>query len=79
MNAFNNVNIASACVLMSTETARKFGIPEDRWIYPLGGAGTRDAYSCKFYRVSTIVCHADVGSQFGRDQISIQVPLYQNL
>jgi hypothetical protein len=46
MNAFNNINLAGACLLTSTETARKFGILEDRWIYPLGGAGTRDAYSC---------------------------------
>lgn len=42
MNAFNMVNLAAACVLTSTEYARELGIPEDRWIYALGGAGTRD-------------------------------------
>jgi hypothetical protein len=46
MNAFNTVNIAAACIITSTETARRYGIPESRWIYPLGGAGTRDAYGC---------------------------------
>ncbi|KAK6414530.1 hypothetical protein LTR81_011719 [Elasticomyces elasticus] len=43
MNAFNTVNLAAACILTSTEHARKMGIPEDRWIYALGGAGTRDS------------------------------------
>ncbi|KAK5734164.1 hypothetical protein LTR17_009147 [Elasticomyces elasticus] len=46
MNAFNTVNLAAACVLTSTEHARKIGIPEDRWIYALGGAGTRDSNDC---------------------------------
>ncbi|OGE53519.1 hypothetical protein PENARI_c007G01448 [Penicillium arizonense] len=39
MNAFNTVNLASACILTSTEYATQLGIPKDRWIYPLGGAG----------------------------------------
>ncbi|PMD62376.1 acetyl-CoA acetyltransferase [Hyaloscypha bicolor E] len=43
MNAFNNVNLAGACILTSTDYARELGIPEDRWIYPLGGAGTSDS------------------------------------
>jgi len=43
MNAFNNVNLAAACLLISTEYARELCIPESRWIYPLGGAGTSDA------------------------------------
>ncbi|TKA69245.1 hypothetical protein B0A55_04268 [Friedmanniomyces simplex] len=43
MNAFNTVNLAAACILTSTEHARELGIPEDRWIYALGGAGTRDS------------------------------------
>lgn len=46
MNAFNMVNLAAACVLTSTEYARELGIPEDRWIYALGGAGTRDCDDC---------------------------------
>ena len=46
MNAFNTVNLAGACLLTSTEYAKELGIPESRWIYPLGGAGTRDSYDC---------------------------------
>jgi hypothetical protein len=47
MNAFNNVNLAAACLLTSTEVATQLGVPKDQWIYPLGGAGTRDSYNCK--------------------------------
>ncbi|OCK74214.1 hypothetical protein K432DRAFT_311184 [Lepidopterella palustris CBS 459.81] len=43
MNAFNTVNLAGACLLTSTDYARELGIPESRWIYPLGGAGTKDS------------------------------------
>ena len=49
MNAFNNVNLAGTCLLTSTEYAKELGIPEDRWIYPLGGAGTDDSDYCKSY------------------------------
>lgn len=53
MNAFNNVNLAAACILTSTDYARELGIPENRWIYPLGGAGTRDSTNCKYcFRMS---------------------------
>ncbi len=48
MNAFNNVNLAGSCIMTSTEYARELGIPENRWIYPLGGAGTQEADNCKF-------------------------------
>lgn len=47
MNAFNTVNLAAACILTSTEHARKLGIPESKWIYPTGGAGDKDADRCK--------------------------------
>ncbi|RLL98083.1 hypothetical protein CFD26_106230 [Aspergillus turcosus] len=43
MNAFNTVNLAAACVITTTEFATELGIPRDRWIYPLGGAGSTDA------------------------------------
>ena len=43
MNAFNTVNLAGAVILTSTSIARQLDIPESRWIYPLGGAGTSDA------------------------------------
>ncbi|KAJ8059241.1 hypothetical protein OCU04_012209 [Sclerotinia nivalis] len=42
MNAFNNVNMAASCIITSVEFARELGIPEDKWIYPLGGAGMRE-------------------------------------
>jgi hypothetical protein len=47
MNAFNNINLAGTCLLTSTEYAKKLGIPESRWVYPLGGAGTHDSDNCK--------------------------------
>ena len=46
MNAFNAVNMAAACLLTSTEHATKLGIPEDKWIYVLGGAGTEESKKC---------------------------------
>jgi hypothetical protein len=50
MNAFNNVNLAATCLLTSTEYARELGVPEDRWIYPQGGAGTSDAANCTYLK-----------------------------
>ncbi|GAM34050.1 hypothetical protein TCE0_015r01382 [Talaromyces pinophilus] len=35
--------MAAACLLTSTDLARKLGIPEDKWIYVLGGAGTEES------------------------------------
>jgi hypothetical protein len=49
MNAFNNINLAGTCVLTSTEYAKEIGIPESKWIYPLGGAGTSDSSNCEFF------------------------------
>ncbi|KAK5230733.1 hypothetical protein LTR47_007288 [Exophiala xenobiotica] len=43
MNAFNTVNLAAACILTSTTYAEQLGIPQTKWIYALGGAGTQDA------------------------------------
>ncbi|TWU70895.1 hypothetical protein ED733_001662 [Metarhizium rileyi] len=42
MNAFNGVNLSAACVLTSTENAKRLGIPKEKWIYVLGGAGTHE-------------------------------------
>lgn len=47
MNAFNTVDLAGACILVSLEFAEDLGVPRDKWIYPLGGAGTRDSYDCE--------------------------------
>lgn len=49
MNAFNNVNLAAACILTSTEYATRLGISEHRWVFPLGGAGTKDSYDCRSF------------------------------
>jgi hypothetical protein len=68
MNAFNNVNLAGACLIMSTVTAKKFEISEDHWIYPLGGAGTRDAYNCELFggiltlRTIFLIFHSSLGA-----------------
>ncbi|KAF2759840.1 NAD(P)-binding protein [Pseudovirgaria hyperparasitica] len=43
MNAFNTVNLSAAVILTTTEFAKSVGVPEEKWIYPLGGAGTADA------------------------------------
>ncbi|CAI7623675.1 unnamed protein product [Penicillium pancosmium] len=42
MNAFNTVNLGAACIVTSTDLAKQLDIPEDKWIYPLGGAGFRE-------------------------------------
>ncbi|KAL2042489.1 hypothetical protein N7G274_004982 [Stereocaulon virgatum] len=47
MNAFNNINLAGSCILTSTEYAKELGVPERKWIYPLGGAGTQDSGNCR--------------------------------
>lgn len=47
MNAFNKVNLAASCILTSATYATELGIPESKWIYPLGGAGTQDSDKCK--------------------------------
>jgi hypothetical protein len=47
MNAFNNINLAGACILTSVDFARELGVPEEKWIYPLGGAGATDSDDCK--------------------------------
>ncbi|GAB1733811.1 hypothetical protein NU195Hw_g4407t1 [Hortaea werneckii] len=44
MNAFNNVNLAAACIVTSAGFARDLGVAEEKWVFPLGGAGTRDSY-----------------------------------
>ena len=48
MNAFNNINLAASCIITSTKYAKELGIPESKWIYPLGGAGTQDSDKCRY-------------------------------
>lgn len=47
MNAFNTVNLAAACLLTSAENARKLGVPQEKWVYPLGGAGRKEKERCR--------------------------------
>ncbi|KAF5683545.1 hypothetical protein FDENT_7157 [Fusarium denticulatum] len=43
MNAFNGVNLAAACIITSVEYATKLGVPQDKWVYMAGGAGSNDS------------------------------------
>lgn len=56
MNAFNTVNLAAACILTSVEKARQLGVPEEKWVYPLGGAGRKERERCASFNPQT-TCH----------------------
>lgn len=43
MNAFNNVDLAAAVVVTSVGTAKRLGVPKEKWVYVLGAAGTSDS------------------------------------
>lgn len=76
MNAFNNINLAGTCILTSTEYAKELGIPESRWIYPLGGAGTHDSDNCGHIYSPLLISISLTNSQSGSVPISTQVPPY---
>ncbi|MEA3019396.1 MAG: acetyl-CoA C-acetyltransferase [Actinomycetota bacterium] len=42
MNSNNDVDQAAALILCSVEAARRFGVPEDRWVFPLAGTDAHD-------------------------------------
>lgn len=44
MNSNNDVDQAAAILVCSVEQARRLGIPEDRWVFPLAGTDTHDHY-----------------------------------
>lgn len=48
MNAFNNVNMAAVTLVTSVAMAKQLKVPQSKWIYPLGGAGTKDSDDCMF-------------------------------
>jgi hypothetical protein len=79
MNAFNNVNLAGACILTSVEYAMEMGIPEEKWVYPLGGAGTSDSEKCKVVHIPNSLWNLLTELKFGRDRISILVPRFLSL
>ncbi|KAF2223885.1 hypothetical protein BDZ85DRAFT_312074 [Elsinoe ampelina] len=51
MNAFNNVNLAAAVVVASTDVARELGVEEEKWVYVRGAAGTSE--SAEFWKRSS--------------------------
>ena len=79
MNAFNNINLAASCIITSTEYAKELGIPESRWIYPLGGAGTQDSDQCRYFTFTHTLCQetsltSTAATQSGNDQITTPAP-----
>lgn len=48
MNAFNTVNLAAAVIVTSVEMATKLGVPKEKWVYPLGGAGKKEKERCEY-------------------------------
>ena len=42
MNAIMMVDQSAALIMTSASTARHLGVPESRWVYPIGGAETYD-------------------------------------
>lgn len=54
MNAFNGVNLAAACIITSTELATKLGVPEEKWVYLTGGAGSNDSSNCKRFGLASM-------------------------
>lgn len=79
MNAFNNVNLAAACLLTSVGYARELGIPESQWIYPLGGAGTSESHNCTFLQLSELFRYLHDDLQFGSEPICIAVSAFRGL
>ena len=45
MNSNSNVDQAAALILCSTTVARRFGIPEDKWVYPWAATAAHDTYA----------------------------------
>jgi acetyl-CoA C-acetyltransferase len=42
MNSNNDVDQAAALLLCSVEAAKRLGVPEDRWVFPLAGSDAHD-------------------------------------
>jgi acetyl-CoA C-acetyltransferase len=42
MNSNNDVDMGAALLMCSAETARRLGVPEDRWVFPHSGADCRE-------------------------------------
>ena len=44
MNANVNVDQSAAVIMTTEDSARSLGIPEDKWVYPVGGADLNDIW-----------------------------------
>lgn len=42
MNSNNDVDMAAAVIMCSVDAARRLGVPEDRWVFPLSGADCQE-------------------------------------
>lgn len=45
--AFNTINLAGAIIITTVGQAKAMGVPQDKWVYILGGAGTDDPHDCE--------------------------------
>lgn len=45
LNSNNMVDQAAILILTSAEAARRFGIPEERWVFPYSGTDAHDTYA----------------------------------
>ena len=59
MNAFNGVNLGGAVVITTATKAKALGIPESKWVYIYGAAGTQDSGNSE-YHVILLHIHVDV-------------------
>ncbi|CAI7670733.1 unnamed protein product [Penicillium viridicatum] len=78
MNAFNDVNLAGACILTTTECAVRMGISRVKWIFPLGGGRAEDSKDFwdrpNFYTSRAIASALDLcfhSSRLSKDDIDL--------
>jgi hypothetical protein len=72
MNAFNGVNLASACIVTSVEYATKLGVPQDKWVYITGGAGSNDKSNCEAYPIYLFFPNTNILYSLGTIQLLLQ-------
>lgn len=72
MNAFNGVNLASACIVTSAEYATKLGVPQDKWVYITGGAGSNDSSNCEIRSFYLFYSDANTLNSLGTIKLLLQ-------